>query len=343
MTVFLTMNKVLVTGATGRVGANLVKRLLADGYSVRSYVMPNDPKAAKLSQFKVDVTVGDLTDPEPMIEAVSDVDAIVHSAAAMAGRIMPPGMTRSSFFDINVKGTYNLLEAAKDRAERIERFLFTSTDDTYPVIEAAYVPVDENHPQNPQGLYGCTKLLCEKLCTHYRTGFGLPTTIVRLGSVKACDEILNTLKLGNWIKWLRGWEVFKGVKQPWEPLENLKANPNDYVIMTDPIGKPWRMHSTDVRDVVDGIMLALTSKAAEGDVFNIMGPSAYGFDEAVTYASKRTGIPYVTGRVQMHWNYEIDISKARTVLGFAPRYDIHRMIDDALAYGEGKDLGVIPA
>jgi len=100
---------------------------------------------------------------------------------------------------------------------------------------------------------------------------------------------------------------------------------------------------TDVRDTVDGIMLALTKKAAEGDVFNIMGPSTLGLDEAATYASKQTGRPYVTGRLQMHWNYEVDITKARAVLGFKPQYDIHRMIDDAVAFGKGKDLGVVPA
>lgn len=337
------MRKVLVTGATGRVGANLVKRLLTDGYSVRAYLMPNDPKAYKLKQLKIDITVGDLTDPRAMIEAVSDVDAIAHCAAVMAGRAIPPGLTRSEFFDINVRGTFNLLEAAKDRSERIERFLFTSTDDTYPVIDAAYVPVDEKHRQNPHGLYGCTKVLCEKLCTYYRTGFGLRTTIVRFAGVEACDETLNELKIGSLIKWLKSWEKFKGVKQPWEPLEKLKRDPENYVIMADHTGRPWRMHLVDVRDAVDGVMLALTKKAAEGDVFNIAGPSACSFDDAVTYASKQTGVSYVTARMAMHWDYALDITKARTILGFVPKYDIHRMIDDAVAYGKGKDLGVIPA
>jgi len=109
-------------------------------------------------------------------------------------------------------------------------------------------------------------------------------------------------------------------------------------------GRPWVVHPVDVRDIVQGLILAIEKEAAVNEVFNLVGPSAFGVNEAVKYISKRINMDYVTvnlpGR-RMH--IEISTAKARGLLGYKPKYDVYKIIDSAIAFKNGEDIGVIPS
>lgn len=342
------MNHIFVTGATGRVGTNLVKALLERGYRVRSGVMREDPKREKLQGLDTEVVAADLTDPQALDRAVEGVDAVIHTACVM-GR--PPSMSRSEYFDINVKGTFYLLDAASRRADRLAKFVYISSDSVYPAAyDPCYTPVDENHPKRPYDDYMLIKNLCEQMVLEAWREHGLQATILRPGAIAAGTEILN-----NWTAGLvralmeraarakRGPLYLPHDPQPWASLFAQVESPQTMVVPRDPEGRPWLWHRSDVRDVVHGILCGLESEAAVGEAFNIFSPEPISFATAVPYLAEKTGQSYVEWTAPVQWIYACDNTKAKTLIGFRPQYDVYRMLDDALALQAGKDIGVIPA
>ncbi len=199
------MQKIAVTGATGRLGANLVSALLDSGYAVRGLVMPDDPKRGKLDGFDIELFDGDIRDAEVCARFVTGVDAVVHTANLVG---VPAGMDRDTFFDINVKGTLALTDAAAERADALGRFVHVSSDAVYPMgnhdSRPDYAPIDEEHPKRPAGLYALTKALNEQTVESYHLSHGLQTTMVRPAGMFAGAEVLPRWTVGFVLGLLRG-------------------------------------------------------------------------------------------------------------------------------------------
>jgi len=335
------MKKILVTGATGRIGSNLCKELCKK-YEVRALALQDDPQINKISSLDTEIVYGNLEDYESIVKAVEGVDAVIHLAAVM-GR--PSGMSKQRYFNINVVGTLNMLEASVNNS--VDKFLLASTDATYPVTEPLYTPVDENHPQRPNSLYGLVKVLCEKMCFEYTREYGLPTTILRYGTVLTPPEIIvKVLKNGFGVP----SKLFDDVVEvKYSDGRVRKECVKDVItrdvfkILADEAERPWKVHVSDVRDVVDGTILALEKKASENEVFNLLGGAVFAFDAAVKYATELTGEDYVTIKLPAYWSFEVDITKARNMLGYRPKYDVFRIIEDSVKYLKGEDVGVIPS
>lgn len=345
------METVLVTGITGRVGANLTIALQRKGYHVRGMVMPDDPAANKLGLLKdIEIVYAPLTDTTAVAKAVEGVDIVMHMAAQMVIGNTPA----DRFFDINTMGTMRLLEAAVRAKHPVSRFVLASTDGSFGVPSPKYNPVDENHPQIPGDYYGTSKVLCEDLIRNYGFWWDLPWTIVRFGSVVACDEVLGWFRYDRAIGVLkhaqRGREshlypLFKGIETPWEYVEKAVPDPagNPAVGLTDPEGRGWATHLSDVRDTVDGAILAMEHPSAVGQDFNIVGPSTTAYDTGARILGKRLGLPVHIVKLPMRWYFEVSTAKARQVLGYQPQWTYERMLDSAIAYQNGEDIGVLPA
>lgn len=172
--------KVLVTGADGFIGSHLVEELLNEGYDVRAFVYYNSfntwgwldtlPKD-KLEQ--IDVFTGDIRDPNGVREAMKDIEEVYHLAALIA--IPFSYHSPDSYVDTNIKGTLNILQAAKDLGTK--RILVTSTSEVYGT--AQYVPIDELHPYQGQSPYSATKIGADRLAESFYRSFNMPITIVR--------------------------------------------------------------------------------------------------------------------------------------------------------------------
>ena len=340
------MSRVLVTGAAGRIGASLVKELLSRDYEVRGFVLPDDPKASKLEGMDVELAYGDMRDAEAVDEAAEGAEYIVHLGYIM-GR--PKGMARATEFDINMPGTFNVLEAAAKRVDDIERFVFASTNATYDAFHAKYIPMDEYHPQEPYSFYGSEKLMGEKMLGGYEREFGLRGTIVRFGTVPGPDEMLRHLSARGIAGTLRGpgtdptsTVYAPGVEEPWKPVEEAMEDGYDLVIPCDMNGKSWMQDLVDVRDTVQGIICAMESENAVGEAFNVTGFGVT-WEEGVTYLAEKTDQEYVDIRMPNMWYWRCDNTKAKSRIGYMPQYDIEQMIDDALAFQAGEDIGVFPA
>lgn len=172
--------KILVTGADGFIGSHLVEQLIEEGGQVRAFVYYNSfntwgwlDSLPKDVVRKIDVFTGDIRDPNGVRTAMRDCEIVFHLAALIA--IPFSYHSPDSYIDTNVKGTLNIVQAAKDLA--IERVLVTSTSEVYGT--AQYVPIDENHPRQPQSPYSASKIGADCIADSFYRSFDLPLTIVR--------------------------------------------------------------------------------------------------------------------------------------------------------------------
>lgn len=172
--------KVLVTGSDGFIGSHLTEELVKKGYQVRTFVYYNSfnnwgwlDTLPKEIMKNVEIFQGDIRDPNGVEEAVKSVDAVFHLAALIA--IPFSYHSPDTYVDTNIKGTLNILQAA--RKHNTSRVLVTSTSEVYGT--AQYVPIDEKHPFQGQSPYSATKIGADRLGESFYRSFALPVTIVR--------------------------------------------------------------------------------------------------------------------------------------------------------------------
>lgn len=174
------MKNILVTGADGFIGSHLVEKLIDEGHKVKAFVYYNSfnswgwldsfPKE-KLKQ--IEIFAGDIRDPNGVRTAVKGADVIYHLAALIA--IPYSYHSPDSYVDTNIKGTLNILQAARDYD--VKRVLVTSTSEVYGT--AMYVPIDEKHPKQGQSPYSASKIGADAMADSFYRSFKLPVTIVR--------------------------------------------------------------------------------------------------------------------------------------------------------------------
>lgn len=174
------MKRVLVTGADGFIGSHLVERLMENGYEVKAFTYYNSFNTwgwldtfSKEKLKHIEIFTGDIRDPNGVREAMKDVEGVFHLAALIA--IPFSYHSPDSYVDTNIKGTLNVLQAA--RQFEVERVLVTSTSEVYGT--ARYVPIDEKHPYQGQSPYSATKIGADRLAESFYRSFDLPVTIVR--------------------------------------------------------------------------------------------------------------------------------------------------------------------
>ncbi|HSZ39020.1 MAG TPA: SDR family NAD(P)-dependent oxidoreductase [Trebonia sp.] len=171
------VSRILVTGGAGFIGANLVRRLVTAGYQVRVLDNLSTGSEVYLKGVDAELVKGDIRDPEALDEALRGFDAVVHLAAAgtVLGSITDPAAN----FDVNVLGTFRVLDAA--RRAGIERTVQASTGGA--VIGDANPPVNEQSLPKPLSPYGASKLAGEGYAHAFATAYGLRTIAIRFGNV----------------------------------------------------------------------------------------------------------------------------------------------------------------
>jgi NAD dependent epimerase/dehydratase len=174
------MKKVLITGADGFIGSHLTEALVKQGYDVRAFVYYNSfnyygwlDSIPKETRNKIEFFAGDIRDPNGVREAMKGIDLVFHLAALIA--IPFSYHSPDSYIDTNVKGTLNIIQAARDN--KVSRVLVTSTSEVYGT--AQFVPITELHPKQPQSPYSASKIGADAISDSFYRSFDLPLTIVR--------------------------------------------------------------------------------------------------------------------------------------------------------------------
>ena len=172
--------KILVTGADGFIGSHLVEYLVRKGYAVKAFVFYNsfgqlgwlDRCAADVAG-KFEIFAGDIRDPYGVQKAMKGCDAVLHLASLIA--IPYSYHSPETYVDTNIKGTLNVLQAAK--ALGVEKIVHTSTSEVYGT--ARYVPINEEHPLQGQSPYSATKIGADQLALSFWASFDTPISVVR--------------------------------------------------------------------------------------------------------------------------------------------------------------------
>lgn len=167
-----------MTGADGFIGSHLVEMLVKSGAKVRALSLYNSFNSwgwleALDCLDGIEVVSGDVRDPHFCKEITREMDVVFHLAALIA--IPYSYIAPDSYVDTNIKGTLNICQAAKENG--CERVIHTSTSEVYGT--AQYVPIDENHPLQPQSPYSATKIGADQMALSFHLTFGLPVTIAR--------------------------------------------------------------------------------------------------------------------------------------------------------------------
>lgn len=174
------MKKVLITGSDGFIGSHLTEALVKSGKSVRAMVLYNSfnnwgwlETISKEILDEIEVIPGDIRDPNGVRNMMKGVDEVFHLAALIA--IPFSYHSPDTYLETNIKGTLNILQAARDYDT--SRVFITSTSEVYGT--AQYVPIDEKHPYQGQSPYSATKIGADRLAESFYRSFNMPITIVR--------------------------------------------------------------------------------------------------------------------------------------------------------------------
>lgn len=205
-----TENKILVTGADGFIGSHLVESLIDSGHQVKAFVYYNSFNSwgwldalPKEKLAKIEIFTGDVRDPNGVRTAMQGCDVVFHLAALIA--IPYSYHSPDSYVDTNIKGTLNIIQAARDL--KVKRVLVTSTSEVYGT--AQYVPIDEMHPKQPQSPYSASKIGADCMADSFYRSFDMPITIVRpfntYGPRQSARAIIPTII----IQLLNGFEEIK--------------------------------------------------------------------------------------------------------------------------------------
>lgn len=337
--------KILVTGISGRIGANLAKALIDAGHQVRGLVWANDRRSEKLAALNAELVEGSLVNAEDVNRAMQGIEAVYHLGAAFQGG---GPFSNTDYFEINVRGTFNMLEAAANHAPNLQHFFFASTDAIY----SKYIPGgilepihEDKMPILPGGTYALTKVLGEDLCRGYLHNQKLPITIFRFALAVAGDEILRfpQFYLPYWLNVYAQKQSAEGALC-YQKLLAHKGNSELLVLARDEAGRTYKKHIADVRDIVLGLLCGLHNAQAIGQTFQLAAPAPYSWEATIPYLAHRLGLAYIDMNFPDHnpTFYEFDLSKGAALLNYHPQWDIFKMIDSAIAFRQGDAQEVLP-
>ena len=343
--------KILVTGATGRVGANLVLALLDAGHDVRSFVYPGDAsRAHKLDGFdRVETVTGDLRSFDDVRAALRGVDAVYHIAAAFAAPF-----NHREYLDINANGTLNLLEAIREELPGLHRFAYACTEAVY--WEAPYrgryfeEPITEEMTAEYCDMpYFMTKRIGEELTICYQRQYGVPACVFRFATIIEPSEFLDEggrpyrFFLSDLYERCRAAEGKTAEeREMYDHIRSLWKGEEKLVVLLNPNGVPQKQPFADVRDIAGGLLLGLEREEAVGEIFNLGGAVVFDWGEAIPFLAERYGMEYVEAKVPTPNYFDLDLGKINRLLGFEPKYDLLSLVETAEALHRGEDAGVIP-
>ncbi|MDE2495189.1 MAG: NAD-dependent 4,6-dehydratase LegB [Alphaproteobacteria bacterium] len=297
--------KVLVTGSDGFIGSHLTEALVQRGHDVRAFVLYNSfnswgwlDHSPKAIRDNLDVFAGDVRDPHGIKAAMKGCDAVLHLAALIA--IPYSYHSPDTYVDTNVKGTLNVLQAARELG--LSRVIHTSTSEVYGT--AQFVPISEDHPLQAQSPYSASKIGADQLAYSFHAAFGLPVVIARpfntFGPRQSARAVIPSI-----------------ITQIANGKRRIKLG-----ALT-----PTRDFNY-VQDTVNGFVSALESNAGVGEVVNFGSNSEISVGDTAQLIAREmdAGIEIETEEVRLRpANSEVerlcaDNRKAKELFGWSPEF-----------------------
>jgi UDP-glucose 4-epimerase len=308
--------RILVTGATGKVGRTFIGRLMSDsafdGWTVRALCHNRPLEATE----RLDVIVGSISDRATVERAMDGVTHVLHLATVKE--------TPDLVMDVTVKGLFWLLEAARATVT-LERFVLIGGDagvGHYFVPHALPITEEHRHTAYP-GCYALSKVLEEVMLEQYYVQYDLPGCCLRAPWIQEKDDFRFALSFGEDIFGGPRWRDYVG-----EERADAYVRSGAVPLMLDAAGVPVRRNFVHVDDLVSAILIALEHPRAHQQTFNIAMDEPVDYGELVAYLGRTRGLEAVPIQTEFVSNW-LDNRKARMLLGWRPGYDLARMIDSA--------------
>ena len=310
------MTTIAVFGGSGKIGRRAVALCGDRGHSVRALVHRN-----RIAGDHVTSIPGSIVNADNCREVVSGADIVIQMATTKEDAV--------TFFDVSVRGTFNILDACRN-ASSVRQFILLSGDAAqgiwfYPHPQ----PINESTPLAAYpGYYAFSKVMEENMTQQYRIQYGVPTTILRSSWVFEADDLLNHFSLLKNVNPAEPGHGFGEISE--EVLELTKARQERIPVLVDCFGQPLTRHIVHIDDVIHALDRMLDNDAAIGRDYNIAGPDAFQYRDAAGYVSQMMNVPTVDLVNPHYHSFSIDISRAQREIGYAPANDFRRMVDRAL-------------
>lgn len=314
------MTTVAIFGAGGKIGRHALAVLARRSFAVRALVHRTPVTGAHVVSIP-----GTITDPAAVEQTVRGADIVVHLATTKEDP--------ATFFEVSLHGTFHVLEACRRHAVR--QFLLFGGDAALGIwFYPQPIPLDENHPLTAyQGYYAFSKVMEETMAGQYAVQYGLPVTVLRSSWVFEHDDLLNHFSLLKNVNPAEPGHGFGAVGD--DVLALVRSGQERIPILTGARGTPLRRHIVHVDDVMQAFDRMLDNPSALGQTFNIAGPAPFDYRVAAEYLSERLHVPTIELPCPNYHPFEINITRARSLLGYAPENDFLRMADRAIAVRQG--------
>jgi UDP-glucose 4-epimerase len=321
------MKHILLTGATGKVGANFLERVLRpDGVLRSSEPGVEDIRVRALchkrgleAQEGLEIARGSIADREAVRRAMQGITHVVHCATC---KEIP-----EQVMDVTVKGLFWLLEECRSSAD-FRQFILIGGDAAlghfyYP--HSVPVSEEQRHSAYP-GCYALSKVLEEVMLEQYGIQYDLAWCCLRAPWIMEKDDFRFTLSFGK--------DAFGG--PAWRELVG-RERADEYVksgavpLMLDSAGRPVKRNFVHVSDLVEAMMVAMDNPAARRQTFNICMDEPVDYGQVAKYLRETRGLPAVGIKTPYHSTW-LDNTKAKFLLGWRPQYDLKRLIEEAWNY-----------
>lgn len=318
------MKRILVTGATGKVGQALIPRLLADpqwdGYVVRTLCHNRE----LAPQPRLETVRGSIEHRAIVAKALADVSHVIHLATVKE--------TPEQIMDVAVKGLFWLLEACRT-SPTFEQFILIGGDAAVGhFVYPHALPVTETQPHTAYpGCYALSKVLEEVMLEQYYVQYGLNGCCLRAPWIMEKDDFKYQLSFGEDVFGGPRWGDLVG-----PALAETYGQSQTVPVMLDPDGVPVKRNFVHVADLVSAILLALDHPKARQQTFNICMDEPVDYGAVAHYLAENYDLPSVPIKTPYHSTW-LDNTKAKFLLGWRPEYDLPKLIDAAWAYVRAAD------
>lgn len=311
--------QVLVTGATGKVGQAFITRLLADERWPEARIRALCHNRTLVAQDRVEIVRGSIADRQTVARAMAGVTHVLHMATVKE--------SPAEAMDVSVKGMFWLLEEFR-QSSTAEQFVLIGGDCVVGHIFVPYdAPITETSPRRPYpGVYALSKVLEEVMLEQYFIQYGINGVTLRAPWIMEKDDFRYALSFGD--------DQFGG--PPWETLispaeRRMYATNRNVPLLLDARGEPLRRNFVHVSDLVEAMLAVIDNPAARQQLFNIAMTTPVDYGVVAEHLERTRGLKPVRIRSDFHSN-ALDNAKARHLLGWEPRYDFQKLIEEAFTY-----------
>ncbi|MBN1963693.1 MAG: NAD(P)-dependent oxidoreductase [Anaerolineae bacterium] len=316
--------RILVTGATGKVGQVFIARLLADPAFEGTVLRALCHNRLIAPQDRLEVVKGSLSERDVVDRAMQGVTHVLHLATAKES----PDL----FIDVSIKGLFSLLENCRTNPTFRQFILLGGDNAVGHFVYPRELPVTEEQPHKPyQGVYALTKVMEEVMLEQYYIQYDLNGCCLRAPWIMEKDDFKYQLSFGEDVFGGPRWRDLVGAEQADAYLQ-AGAVP----VMLDPDGQPVQRNFVHVDDLVSALLAAIDHPQARQHTFNICMDEPVDYRKLGNYLARTRGLPTVDVITEYHSTW-LDNTKAKFRLGWRPVYDLEKMVEAAWNYERAED------